>query len=65
MANLHGLPSVLGGLISILLVNVFHSSSNDFFLHDSVGTECTVQLLAIVGTLIVSIVTGYPVVKET
>ena len=56
VGNLHGYPSVFGGLMSILLVFL---DSNANFLNYGVGTQSIIQLLAVVATLIVSIVTGY------
>lgn len=56
VGNLHGYPSVLGGLVSILLV--FLDSDADF-LEYGVGTQSLMQLAAVVATLAVSIVTGY------
>lgn len=56
VGNLHGYPSVLGGLVSILLV--YNNSSAEFLNYD-VGTQSIVQLLAVVCTLAVAIVTGF------
>jgi len=56
VGNLHGYPSVLGGLLSIFLVLV---DSDADFLNYGVGTQSLMQLLAVVFTLLVAIVTGY------
>merc|ERR1719330_2156611 len=56
VGNLHGYPSVLGGLLSIFLVLV---DSDADFLNYGVGTQSLMQLLAVVFTLAVAIVTGY------
>lgn len=56
VGNLHGYPSVLGGLVSILLVYTNNSAE---FLNYDVGTQSLVQLLAVVCTLAVAIVTGF------
>mmetsp|Transcript_34847 Transcript_34847/g.80578 ORF Transcript_34847/g.80578 Transcript_34847/m.80578 type:complete len:169 (-) Transcript_34847:1327-1833(-) len=54
--NLHGYPSVLGGLLSILLV--FVDSNADFLVY-GIGTQNIYQALAVVATLVVAIVSGY------
>lgn len=56
VGNLHGYPSVLGGLVSILLV---YTNSSAEFLNYDVGTQSLVQLLAVICTLVVAIVTGF------
>lgn len=56
VGNLHGYPSVLGGLVSILIVFL---DSNADFLNYGLGVQSIIQLLAVVATLIASIVTGY------
>jgi len=55
VGNLHGYPSVLGGLLSILLV---YLNSDAEFLNYAVGSQSLMQLSAVVATLAVSIVTG-------
>jgi ammonium transporter Rh len=56
--NLHGLPSILGGLASIIFVAV---DSDADFLGDnkSVGKLCLAQIMSIILTLFVAIVSGY------
>lgn len=56
VGNLHGYPSVLGGLLSVLLV--FFDSQADFLLY-GVGTQSIVQFLAVIVTLAVAMLTGY------
>jgi ammonium transporter Rh len=56
VGNLHGYPSVLGGLLSILLVFVDPDAD---FLNFGVGTQSIMQLAAVAATLVSSIVTGY------
>lgn len=56
VGNLHGYPSLLGGLLSIVLVYV-HSDA-EFLLHE-VGTQSLMQLFAVGGTFTMAIVTGY------
>ena len=56
VGNLHGYPSVFGGLMSILLVFL---KSDAEFLNHAVGTQSIMQLLAVVATLVVAIVTGF------
>jgi hypothetical protein len=55
---LHGLPSILGGLASIIFVAV---DSDADFLGDnkSVGKLCLAQIMSIILTLFVAIVSGY------
>jgi len=56
VGNLHGYPSVLGGLASILLVS-FNFDAD--FLEYGVGAQqCLMQLAAVVSTLVAAIVTG-------
>lgn len=55
VGNLHGYPSVLGGLLSILFVSIFPA---DFLAHS--GTAAALyQLYAVLATLAVSMVTGF------
>ena len=56
VGNLHGYPSLIGGLLSILLVCI--DSQADFLLY-GVGTQSIVQFLAVLATLAMAIVTGY------
>lgn len=56
VGNLHGYPSLLGAVLSILLVYVDSKAS---FLEYSVGTQSLIQLLAIIATLVVAITSGY------
>ena len=56
VANLHGYPSVLGGLASILLV--FLDSKADFLTY-GLGTQSFAQLIAVVATLIAAMASGY------
>lgn len=56
VGNLHGYPSVLGGLASILLVSFDFGA--DFLTYGVGGTQCWMQLLAVVVTLAMAIVTG-------
>ncbi len=55
VGNLHGYPSVLGGLASILLVFV---DSDSEFLNYAVGTQSLMQLIAVGATLAMAIITG-------
>jgi ammonium transporter Rh len=56
VGNLHGIPSILGGLASMIFVAVDPSAD---FLEHSVGSQVLRQLGAVVATLLVSIVSGY------
>lgn len=56
VGNLHGYPSVLGGLLSILLV---YMNSDSEFLEYGVGSQSLAQLAAVVVTLVVAMITGY------
>ena len=56
VANLHGYPSLLGGLLSIFLVFIDH---NNDFLYYGIGTQSIVQLFAVVVTLAVAVGSGY------
>lgn len=56
VANLHGYPSVVGGLLSILLVCL--DSKADFLMHDF-GVQSVVQALAVVATIAAASVSGY------
>mmetsp|Transcript_12003 Transcript_12003/g.13426 ORF Transcript_12003/g.13426 Transcript_12003/m.13426 type:complete len:421 (-) Transcript_12003:79-1341(-) len=56
VANLHGYPSVLGGLASIPLVLM--NSDADFLMH-GIGTQSIIQVLAVVFTLAMAIVSGF------
>jgi ammonium transporter Rh len=56
VGNLHGYPSVYGGLLSILVVFV---DSNADFLNHAVFAQSIAQALAVVGTLAAAIVSGY------
>jgi ammonium transporter Rh len=56
VANLHGYPSVLGGLLSILLVFLDHNA--DFLVY-GLGTQSIAQLLAVVVTLLMAMGSGY------
>jgi ammonium transporter Rh len=56
VANLHGYPSVLGGLLSFFFVVTNHDA--DFLLH-GLGTQSLMQLVAVGSTLVVAIVSGY------
>jgi len=56
VGNLHGYPSVLGGLLSILFVAMEYDAD---FLNYDYGAQSIVQLLAVVATLVVSITTGF------
>eukprot|EP00586_Coscinodiscus_wailesii_P003222 CAMPEP_0172489502 /NCGR_PEP_ID=MMETSP1066-20121228/19538_1 /TAXON_ID=671091 /ORGANISM="Coscinodiscus wailesii, Strain CCMP2513" /LENGTH=420 /DNA_ID=CAMNT_0013257421 /DNA_START=29 /DNA_END=1291 /DNA_ORIENTATION=+ len=62
VGNLHGYPSVLGGLLSILLVYV--DIDADFLFHGA-GVQSLMQLLAVVATLVMGVVTGYLSTKVT
>ena len=65
VGNLHGYPSVLGGLLSILLV--FTDKDADFLVY-GVGTQSMMQLAAVAATIVVAVVSGYlttTVVKST
>merc|ERR1739846_16885 len=55
VGNLHGFPSVLGGLLSIVLV-LFNSDAD--FLNYAIGSQSFMQLLAVLATLGVSITSG-------
>jgi len=56
VANLHGYPSVLGGLLSIFLV--FVDSNADFLMHGIVS-QSIVQALAVASTIVAAISSGY------
>jgi len=56
VGNLHGYPSVVGGLLSIFFVAMEHDAE---FLNYDYGSQSIAQLLAVVATLVVSIVTGF------
>jgi ammonium transporter Rh len=56
VANLHGYPSVLGGLLSIFLVA---TDSNADFLVYGIGTQSVIQALAVAATIVSAIVSGY------
>jgi len=56
VGNLHGYPSVLGGLLSIFLV--YFNSDADFLLY-GVGTQSLMQFIAVVATIMVAAATGY------
>jgi ammonium transporter Rh len=56
VGNLHGYPSVFGGLASILLVFI---DGHADFLNYSMGMQSIIQLLAVIATLTMAIVTGY------
>lgn len=56
VANLHGYPSVLGGLLSIFLVFV---DSNADFLNYGIVSQSIVQALAVASTIVAAISSGY------
>lgn len=56
VGNLHGYPSVLGGLLSVFLV--YTSSDADFLVH-GVGIQSLMQLIAVAATLVVAYFAGY------
>jgi len=56
VANLHGYPSVVGGLASILFV--YMTPDAPFLVYD-VWTQSFYQLLGVLATLFMSIVSGY------
>lgn len=56
VGNLHGYPSVLGGLASILLV--FIDGHADFLMY-SMGMQSVIQLLAVLVCLATAMITGY------
>lgn len=56
VGNLHGYPSVLGGLLSIVLV--YFNAGADFLLYGA-GTQSIMQLFAVLATLAMGIITGY------
>jgi len=56
VANLHGYPSVVGGLASVFLV--LCDGEADFLVH-SVGSQSLIQLLAVVATMAGAVVSGY------
>ena len=56
VANLHGYPSVVGGLASILLV--FLDSNADFLAY-GVGMQSTIQLMAVLATIAAAVVSGF------
>jgi ammonium transporter Rh len=55
VANLHGYPSVLGGLLSVLLVYV--DAGADFLLY-GVGVQSLFQLAAVAATLAMAVISG-------
>ncbi len=56
VANLHGYPSILGGLVSVILVSFDFGA--DFLNYGVGGQQCLMQLAAVVATLVVAIATG-------
>lgn len=56
VGNLHGYPSLFGGLMSIVLV-LFDSDAG-FLMYD-IGTQSLYQFLAVVATLTMAVITGY------
>jgi len=56
VGNLHGYPSVLGGLLSILFVLL---DSNAEFLAYGMSLQWLMQLLAVMATLTMAVITGY------
>jgi ammonium transporter Rh len=54
--NLHGLPAVLGGLASAVFVTLDDNAS---FLGHSRGAQAARQVLAVVCTMVVALVTGW------
>jgi ammonium transporter Rh len=56
VANLHGYPSVVGGLLSILLVCFDHKA--DFLVY-GFGIQSIVQALAVLATIAAATVSGY------
>ncbi len=53
---MHGWPSVLGGLASIVFVAI---DSDAEFLTYSAGFQCLSQFLGVVSTIAVAVVSGY------
>jgi len=56
VANLHGYPSVFGGLVSILLVFLDYNAD---FLEYGLVTQSIIQALAVLATIIAAVVSGY------
>lgn len=56
VGNLHGWPSVLGGLASIVFVAL---DSDAKFLSYSAGWQCLRQFMGVVSTIVMAVATGY------
>jgi len=56
VGNLHGYPSVLGGLASIFFVAKEYDAS---FLSYGYGYQSVAQLIAVIATLVIANITGY------
>jgi len=56
VGNLHGYPSVIGGLASILFVAI---DSDAEFLTYGYGTQSAIQLIAVVATLVMAKTSGF------
>ncbi len=56
VGNLHGYPSVLGGLLSFFFVLI---DSKADFLEYGLGIQSLIQLLAVICTLTVAVISGY------
>jgi ammonium transporter Rh len=56
VGNLHGWPSVLGGLASIVFVAL---DSDAKFLTYSAGWQCLRQFMGVVSTIVIAILSGY------
>ncbi|CAJ1966222.1 unnamed protein product [Cylindrotheca closterium] len=56
VGNLHGWPSVLGGLLSIVFVAM--NSDAEFLNHEAL-TQCVAQFLAVLSTVAIAASTGY------
>ena len=62
VGNLHGIPSVLGGVASVLLVLV---DSNADFLSYGLGSQSAIQLMAVLATIAAAVVSGFITGKVT
>jgi ammonium transporter Rh len=60
VGNLHGWPSILGGLSSVVFVLLSSSSDSvvDFLVHGTGFTQCLAQVAGVLCTVIVAIVSG-------
>ena len=56
--NLHGMPGILGGIVSAILISIYYTENSELVEKSSKGAQAGAQILGLVATLGIAIISG-------